>query len=351
MIKKIKIPEIPEEEITPPIRELLNVISQCVEIINMQAEEIQRLKDEIARLKGGTPKPPIKPSTLEKGKKLSDGGKRKQKGFRKRRKTKDLEIHETEILKPENLPEGSKFMEYQDYIVQDIRIEIHNTLYRRCRYKLPTGGYITASLPNEVKGHYGAELKSYILYLYYHLNVSRPLIVDGLQELGVEISSTEINRILTEGKDSFHEEKEEILETGLSHSPYIVVDDTGARHRGKNGYCTHIGNEWFAYFKSTESKNRINFLEILRGRHTDYVLNADAIEYMENHGLSISLLKRLRRCELGKVFAERDELEEFYKIVGIRKEKEVRVITEALLVGSILTHGINRDIVIVSEVK
>jgi hypothetical protein len=29
------------------------------------------------------------------------------------------------------------------------------------------------------------------------------------------------------------------------------VDDTGARHKGKNGYCTHIGNEWFAWFEST----------------------------------------------------------------------------------------------------
>ena len=25
-----------------------------------------------------------------------------------------------------------------------------------------------------------------------------------------------------------------------------VFDETGARHQGKNSYCTHIGNEWFA---------------------------------------------------------------------------------------------------------
>ena len=44
-------------------------------------------------------------------------------------------------------------------------------------------------------------------------------------------------------------------------SSQIHVDDTGARHNGRNGVCTHIGNEWFAYFESTESKSRINFLE------------------------------------------------------------------------------------------
>jgi hypothetical protein len=39
----------------------------------------------------------------------------------------------------------------------------------------------------------------------------------------------------------------------------VQVDDTGARHQGHNGFCTHIGNELFAYFESTDSKSRQNF--------------------------------------------------------------------------------------------
>ncbi|MEW6352477.1 MAG: hypothetical protein AB1646_25795, partial [Thermodesulfobacteriota bacterium] len=42
--------------------------------------------------------------------------------------------------------------------------------------------------------------------------------------------------------------QDEILRVGLEISDYINVDDTGARHKGKNGYCTHIGNELFAWF-------------------------------------------------------------------------------------------------------
>jgi hypothetical protein len=43
------------------------------------------------------------------------------------------------------------------------------------------------------------------------------------------------------------------------------VDDTGARHEGRNGYCTALGNDLFAYFESTDGKSRRNFLTAPRG--------------------------------------------------------------------------------------
>lgn len=63
---KIEIPNIPEEELTPTVKKLLNVISQCVQIIEQQNNRILQLEDEIARLKGVNPRPKLKPSTLEK---------------------------------------------------------------------------------------------------------------------------------------------------------------------------------------------------------------------------------------------------------------------------------------------
>ncbi len=53
------VPKIPEQERTPVVAELL-------EIIGRMQEELQKLKDEIARLKGQKPKPKIKPSNMEK---------------------------------------------------------------------------------------------------------------------------------------------------------------------------------------------------------------------------------------------------------------------------------------------
>ncbi len=58
------------------------------------------------------------------------------------------------------------------------------------------------------------------------------------------------------------------------------MDDTGARHQGKNGICTQIGNDGFTFFGITFSKSRANFLGLLRAGYGDYVLNDQAFAYM-----------------------------------------------------------------------
>lgn len=281
------IPQIPEEEITP-------IITALLEIIQKQAEEIQGLKDEIARLKGQKPKPKIKPSNLDKNtdihpKKIEPKPKRK-----KRSKTKKLVLHEERKLCPENLPPGSKFIDYKDFVVQDIIFSNWNTIYRRGRWKTPSGEYITAELPKEVMGHFGANLQSFVLYQHYGCHVTQPIITEQLREIGVDISKGTINNILIHGKDKFHYEKEQVLSKALSLSSHINVDDTGARHQGKNGYCTHIGNEYFAWFQSTNSKSRINFLKLLRMGYDDFIINDDALEYMQKRGLPKFQLEKFK---------------------------------------------------------
>jgi len=349
-VPKIQIPKIPKEQNTLIISQLLEVIEQQSVIIQLQGEEIQKLKDEIARLKGQKPKPKIRPSKLEKDpkgqKKKDSSGKRP--GSNKRSKTPDLIIHKEITVPPGSIPANSIFKGYQPYTVQGIKIEPYNIRYLMERWQTPDGNYIVGQLPPGVQGHFSPELKRFILYQYHHCHVTEPRLLEQLWQWAVDISSGQLNRILTKGKDIFHNEKDAILSVGLKVSDYINVDDTGARHDGKNGYCTHIGNELFAWFQSTDSKSRTNFLELLRAGQMDYVINEDALEYMDNQRLAKSILHLLEdHCK--KQFADLCEWETHLQELQIINHRHVKIATEGALLGSVLHHGLPKSLVILSD--
>ena len=83
-----------------------------------------------------------------------------------------------------------------------------------------------------------------------------------------------------------------MLRAGLSTAAWVTVDDTGARHKAANGFCTQIGNAHFTWFGTTASKSRLNFLELLRAGHDDYVINAEALAYMRERALSAPVIAR-----------------------------------------------------------
>lgn len=200
------------------------------------------------------------------------------------------------------------------------------------------------------RGHFGATLQSFILYQYYHAQVTEPLILEELREWGVQMSSGQLHRLITEGQEQFHKEKDEILEVGLRVSSHIHVDDTGARHQGKNGYCTHIGNEWFAWFASTGSKSRINFLTLLRAGRTDYVLNDAALEYMAGQKLPQALLGLLKtEAKDDLVFADEASWKAALTRWDITEKRHVRIATEGALLSTVLAHGVKPELAIVSD--
>ena len=71
------------------------------------------------------------------------------------------------------------------------------------------------------------------------------------------------------------------------------MDDTGARHKAANGFCTQIGNAHFTWFGTTASKSRLNFLALLRAGYDDYVINAEALAYMRERALAAPVIARL----------------------------------------------------------
>ena len=340
-----KLPIFSEEELTSKVLQLL-------EVSHYQAKLIQSLRDEIANLKGNNPKPKIKPSQMDKGtgKGKGDNSSKstKRAGSAKKSKTKELKIHKTQIVKAENIPAGSEFKGYKEFVVQNIVVGSENTLYRMERWKTSSGNYLEGKLPSSVRGHFGSKLISYILYQHYQCHVTQPLLLEALHEFGIEISAGQISNILIEGHDDFHSEKDEILSTGLEISSYINTDDTGARHKGKNGYCTHIGNELFAWFESTDSKSRINFLKLLQAGHTDYVINTDALKYMTEHKLPQKELQLIESC-LNQTFSGDVQWQKHLGEMGISVKRHVKIATEGALIGSLIANVFNRDLVILSD--
>jgi hypothetical protein len=296
---RFSIPTIPEAERTPLVTLLLGLIEDLAERVQKQDEEIAHLKDEVRVLKGQKKRPHFKPSNMDEqtdkdrpeGEAAEEDPRRP--GSDKRSKKAELVIHDEKIIRPKRrIPKGSRFKGYRDVIIQDLVIEAHNTRYRLARWLTPQGEYLTGELPAHLADHhFGPTLRSYLLYQHHHCQVTQPLLHEQLREWGIDISTGTIDALLSADHGDFHAEKDALLETGLATASYVTVDDTGARHRGQNGYVTHIGNAHFAWFQSTPSKSRINFLQLLCAGDTGYRINDYALAYMHQQGLSQALVQ------------------------------------------------------------
>jgi hypothetical protein len=335
-------PEINEKERTPLVDVLL-------EIMAWQSEKIEKLEQEILKLKGETTKPKIKPSEMDNGNFTDDNKKPRKRRGPNRAKTEKLRVDETVEVQPDDIPANAVFKGFRKVIIQDIVIKSFNTCYKLAQYKMPDGRYLSGQLPEHLKGsHFGGDLISFIRHQHHHQLVTQPLILDFLHELGVEISAGQVNKFINGDIDDFHQEKDEILQAGLKASNYIHTDDTTARHKGKNGYCTHIGNELFAWFESTESKSRINFLELLsQGVGRRYVINDAALLYMEKHKLPKFILKTFEDLKVDKNQAE--DWGSWLDTQGIKGKNHRRIMTEGALMGGLLAQGIPADFGIISD--
>jgi hypothetical protein len=229
------------------------------------AAENAALRAEIARLKGLKSKPDIKPSVPSGMDKATEPGSRREPREKRRRGPKKPSAPvEERVVAAEGIPAGSRFKGYESFTVQDLKIEVRVVCYRRERWLTPDGRTVVAPLPSGVGDHFGPELKRFILAQYHQGQTTVPRLVEFLEALGLDISKRQVVRILTEANDAFVAEARDVLRAGLTHADWISVDDTGARHRGKNGFCTQIGNDDFTFFATTGSKSRANFLDLLR---------------------------------------------------------------------------------------
>ncbi|HWM67646.1 MAG TPA: transposase [Steroidobacteraceae bacterium] len=212
----------------------------------------------------------------------------------------------------------------------------------------PKGRSLCGQLPAQLAGHrFGPKLRSYILYQHHHCQVTQPLLHEQLREWGIDISTGAIDALLTAHQEPFHAEKDELLERALATASYVTVDDSGARHQGRNGYVTQIGNAFFAWFCSTLSKSRINFLTLLCAGEVGYRVNAYALEYMRGQGLPAAPIQALMGRS-ARVIQDTVGWEAHLDRLGIELERHRRIATEGALLGTLAERGL-ADLVIVSD--
>ena len=142
--------------------ELKGLVLKLLEEMAELRRTVAAQRDEIARLKGGSGRPNIKPSGMEQGTEpkppTGSGDERRRRGGTRSK----LSIHAEKTVKVAP-PPGSRFKGYTSYVVQDLAIRPQVTHFRCERWQSPDGKVITAPLPAGVSGHFGPELRRFVL--------------------------------------------------------------------------------------------------------------------------------------------------------------------------------------------
>ena len=345
------------------LRDLVGVLVAEAEALRVGAEaqqatiaalhtKNQALRDEVARLKGLPPRPPLRPSGMEKATEPGAVGKATKRSRRRRGAKRDRDAVTAERVLKATVPAGSRFKGYEDYLVRELHLSAEVIRYRRERWLTPSGETVVAPLPLGIVGGFGPELRRFVLALHAQGQVTTERLTALLEGIGVAISKRQIVRLLTAPLDDLVAEDQDVLRAGLASARWITVDDTAARHARKDGVTTQLGDDRFTVFRTGTSKSREAFLALLRAGYGDYVINAAALDYMRGRSLSGSVIERLA-THRAKLFASTAAWRAHLAALGIDQLEvtpdPVLIATEGALWGAIHHHGLLDGTVIVSD--
>jgi len=233
--------------------------------------------------------------------------------YKKRKSNPKIpEIHidreEKCFVDTDQLPEDAENKGYSDKVVQDLIIKTDNIRFKReIYYSASMNKTWIGEIPIGYEGGYGPHIKSQIVSMKYVNNMSIPKINEFLHNCDILISGSYISNRLTKHMDIFHKEKAEIYQASLETSSYQQIDDTGCRVNGQNQYTQIMCNPLATIFFTTEHKDRLTILDILRDfDYRSFLFNKETFSLLEQFNVSKKLITLLDNVENNTAFNEQE---------------------------------------------
>lgn len=340
------------ERLQDEVARQVDVVAELKLTVAVRDARIVEQAEEIARLKGLPPRPKFvgKPSGMEQATSPTAGKKGRKPG--RRAKRDKLSVTDEVVLKAQ-VPPGSRFKGYEDVLVRELQIKVAVVRYRRERWLTPSGRRIVAPLPPGILGGFGPELRRFIAAGHFQGQVTAERLTALLNGMGLEISKRQVVRLISRGLEGLACEDQAVLEAGLETARWITVDDTSARHAGRDGHVTtQLGDRRFAAFRTGSSKSRGAFLSILQAGREDFLVDEEALAWMRRLNMAAPLIGLLA-AHPSKRFSSEAAWAAHLKALGLDQHKAlpnpVKIATEAALWGAVKARGLLAGTVIVSD--
>lgn len=206
------------------------------------------------------------------------------------------------------LPKDAQFKGYEKKVVQDLIIKTDNVLFQREKYYSPSMNKIwLGKVPVGYDGDFGPHIKSDIISMMYVNNMSIPKIAEFYENFEILISRSYISNRLTKHIEVFHQEKPEIYKASLECSTFQQIDDTGSRVNGQNYYTHIVCNPLAMLFFTTERKDRLTILDILRNFESrSFLFNEETFILLEQLKISKKIISLLHEVEKNVGFNEQE---------------------------------------------
>ena len=330
MFEDLDLSSLADERARQLVQQLLNALEDVMADLRTAQAENQRLRDEINRLKGEQGAPTIKASTPQPPPKdhSSEQERRKPKTWSTGRKTDRIAIDREQVVQvdPTRLPPDAVFKGYEDVVVQDVLFRTDNVLFHKEKFYSPSQHQTyLASLPQGYCGQFGPGLKSLALVFYFGAQMSEPKVAELFRDVGIQISAGQVSNLLIKDQVAFHGEKAALYQVGLASSPWQHLDDTSTRVNGQNGYCHIVCNPLYTAYFTTAAKDRRTILDVLTNhRPRRFLVNAEALGFMEACGLSAVRRQQVEQLPSGTLMDETTMqawLEEYLPGLGPQQRK------------------------------